>query len=329
MKYLYLARLRGCRVVVVNPYLEPGLDRYWVPSNAESALFGTKMCDLHVPVRPGWRRGLRLRRPQAADRAGRRRRRRSSPPTPIGWDDLVADLDERSLEDLLDEAGLTRAQVEEFVDEYAAADAAILLWSMGITQHRELGRRRAGHREPGPGPRQRRPRRGRPHAAPRPLGRAGRGRDGGLRHGLPRGHRDQRAHRPRSWPTPGASRCPTTRAAPLRRCSKRPRRRARRAVELGRQLPRRAARSGPRSRPRSTGCRCGSTRTSCSARRCWCRATTSSCCRWPRATSRRAAAPRPPPSAASCSAPRSPARSARPAASGACSPTWPPGSAPS
>ena len=53
MKYLYLARRNGCRVVVVNPYLEPGLERYWVPSNVESALFGTKMCDVHVPVRPG------------------------------------------------------------------------------------------------------------------------------------------------------------------------------------------------------------------------------------------------------------------------------------
>src|SRR5690606_3689562 len=53
MKYLYLARRRGCRVVVVNPYLEPGLERYWVPSNVESALFGTRMSDLHVPVRPG------------------------------------------------------------------------------------------------------------------------------------------------------------------------------------------------------------------------------------------------------------------------------------
>ena len=51
-KYLYLARKRGARVVVVNPYLEPGLERYWVPSNAESALFGTRLCDLHVPVRP-------------------------------------------------------------------------------------------------------------------------------------------------------------------------------------------------------------------------------------------------------------------------------------
>ena len=51
-KYLFLAKSRGARVVVINPYLEPGLERYWVPSNVESALFGTKLCDLHVPVRP-------------------------------------------------------------------------------------------------------------------------------------------------------------------------------------------------------------------------------------------------------------------------------------
>ena len=42
MKYLYLARREGTRVAVVNPYREPGLERYWVPSNPESALFGTQ-----------------------------------------------------------------------------------------------------------------------------------------------------------------------------------------------------------------------------------------------------------------------------------------------
>ena len=73
MKYLYLARRRGCRVVVVNPYLEPGLERYWVPSNVESAIVR------HEDVRParagaaGRRRGLRQRRAQAAHRAGRGR----------------------------------------------------------------------------------------------------------------------------------------------------------------------------------------------------------------------------------------------------------------
>ena len=43
MKYLYMARKRGARIVVVNPMREPGLERYWVPSNPESALFGTQM----------------------------------------------------------------------------------------------------------------------------------------------------------------------------------------------------------------------------------------------------------------------------------------------
>ena len=68
-KYLYLARKRGARVVVVNPYLEPGLERYWVPSNAESALFGTRLCDLHVAGPPGGRRRPRQRRAPTADRA--------------------------------------------------------------------------------------------------------------------------------------------------------------------------------------------------------------------------------------------------------------------
>ena len=135
MKYLYLARLRGCRVVVVNPYLEPGLDRYWVPSNAESALLGTKMCDLHVPVRPGGDVAFACAALKLLIERGAVDQAFVAAHT-HGWDELVADLDDRSLDELLDDAGLTRAQVEEFVDEYAAADAAVLLWSMGITQHR-------------------------------------------------------------------------------------------------------------------------------------------------------------------------------------------------
>ena len=52
-KYIAAAKRAGTRVAVVNPYLEPGLDRYWVPSNVESAVFGTRISDVHVPVRPG------------------------------------------------------------------------------------------------------------------------------------------------------------------------------------------------------------------------------------------------------------------------------------
>src|SRR5205814_9996607 len=44
-KYLHYAKRAGTRVVVVNPYREPGLERYWVPSVARSALFGTALMD--------------------------------------------------------------------------------------------------------------------------------------------------------------------------------------------------------------------------------------------------------------------------------------------
>ena len=135
MKYLYLAKKRGCRIVVVNPYLEPGLERYWVPSNVESALFGTKMCDLHVPVRPGGdvafaNAALKvLIERDAVDR-------RFIAGHTAGFDELVDALAGQDLDRLLRAAGLTRIQVEAFVDLYARAAAAVLVWSMGITQHR-------------------------------------------------------------------------------------------------------------------------------------------------------------------------------------------------
>lgn len=135
MKYLYLAKRQGAKVVVVNPYLEPGLERYWVPSNAESALFGTKISDLHVPVRPGGDVAFcnavlkRLIERGDVDQAFIASHTEA-------WDELVAALDDQPADELLAAAGLTAAQVEAFVDLYASSPSAILVWSMGITQHR-------------------------------------------------------------------------------------------------------------------------------------------------------------------------------------------------
>lgn len=134
-KYLYEAKRNGARVVVINPYLEPGLDRYWVPSKPESFLFGTKICDLHLPVRPEGDVALSnalvkvLAESGAVDRAFIDAHTR-------GWDELVDGLRNRSVDDLLGEAGVDRATFESFVEMYAASSGAIFVWSMGITQHR-------------------------------------------------------------------------------------------------------------------------------------------------------------------------------------------------
>jgi molybdopterin-dependent oxidoreductase alpha subunit len=136
MKYLYEAKRAGTKVAVVNPYLEPGLVSYWVPSSPESAMFGTKICDLHVPVRPGGDVAFCqavvkvLIEDDLVDGAFIRDHT-------TGWDELVAALDASSLEALASAAGLTVETVRAFATLYGEAERAILVWSMGITQHRE------------------------------------------------------------------------------------------------------------------------------------------------------------------------------------------------
>ena len=134
-KYMYLAKQRGARVAVVNPYLEPGLERYWVPSNLESALFGTKLCDVHVPVRPGGDIAFATAVLQRLVARGAVDRQFVDAHTE-GWDDLLASLSAHQLPDLLASAGVTEQQLDAFVHEYANARSAVLIWSMGITQHR-------------------------------------------------------------------------------------------------------------------------------------------------------------------------------------------------
>ncbi|HUP84393.1 MAG TPA: molybdopterin-dependent oxidoreductase, partial [Acidimicrobiales bacterium] len=136
MKYLYEAKRNGTKVAVVNPYLEPGLDRYWVPSSPESAIFGTKICDLHIPVRPGGDAAFCNAVLKVLVERGAVDHDFISERTE-GWSELVASLDEQAMEDLLLTSGLTLGQVRSFADLYASSPTAILVWSMGITQHRD------------------------------------------------------------------------------------------------------------------------------------------------------------------------------------------------
>ena len=134
MKHLDKAKRNGARVVVINPYLEPGLDRYWVPSTAESAVFGTRICDLHVPVRPGGDIAFAnaVIKQLVADR---RVDHTFIDRHTEGWADLMAALDAQSIDGLLADAGVERSVLDDFCALYGAADAAVLIWSMGITQH--------------------------------------------------------------------------------------------------------------------------------------------------------------------------------------------------
>ncbi len=134
MKYLFIARKRGAQVVVVNPLREPGLERYWVPSNVESAMFGTRMADEFVGIHTGgdvaFITGV-LKVLVGTDGVDRDFVREHT----SGFDELLAELERASFADLERLSGVPREVMERFARRYASAESAVLVWSMGITQH--------------------------------------------------------------------------------------------------------------------------------------------------------------------------------------------------
>jgi molybdopterin-dependent oxidoreductase alpha subunit len=134
-KYLYLAKQRGAKVAVVNPYREPALEAYWVPSNVESALFGTRLTDEFFAVTTGGDTAFLTGVLKVLHQRGQVDRAFVDAHT-SGWDEIVAELERHTLDDLARWAGVSVADLERFAAMYAAAERAVLVWSMGITQHR-------------------------------------------------------------------------------------------------------------------------------------------------------------------------------------------------
>ncbi len=133
-KYLYYAKQKGTRIVVINPYKEPGLTRYWVPSVPESALFGTLLMDEFFQVHTGgdmaFLNGVLkvLLERGAIDQAFIDTRT-------TGIEELKTHLQNQSWDMLSKHSGSTRSEMERLADLLTAAKSAVFVWSMGITQH--------------------------------------------------------------------------------------------------------------------------------------------------------------------------------------------------
>jgi molybdopterin-dependent oxidoreductase alpha subunit len=133
-KYLHEATRRGAQVAVVNTFREPGLARYWVPSIAASALFGTRIADHWFDVHTGgdlaFLAGVlrALIEDDAVDDAfierctsGFDRARQAALDLP--WPAIEA------------QSGATVADMRRFARLLADRPKAIFVWSMGLTQH--------------------------------------------------------------------------------------------------------------------------------------------------------------------------------------------------
>lgn len=135
VKYIAEAKERGTRVVVINTVLEKGLEAYWIPSKAKSALFGSRLMDDFIQVKAGGDLALmhalmkQLIARDAVDHA-------FIDAHTTGWDDYVAELETQDLRDLVETAGVTMGQLDWLTELVARANNMVSVWSMGLTQHR-------------------------------------------------------------------------------------------------------------------------------------------------------------------------------------------------
>lgn len=133
-KYLAEAKKRGARVLVVNAFREPGMERYWVPSNPDSAMFGTKLADAFFLVKVGGDLAfLNAVAKRLIERGAYAKDFVAAATT--GFEAYAASLATQDLDALVAQAGVDLATIDAFADEIARAPRGVLVWSMGITQH--------------------------------------------------------------------------------------------------------------------------------------------------------------------------------------------------
>ncbi len=138
---------RGAPIIVFNPFKERALERFASPQDpVEMATFSsTEIASAYYQVKAGGDiavlKGMmkRVLERDAADitAGGMGLLDREFIEThTLGLDDLIADLDSASWDDIERKSGLARADIESAADVYVRSERVILCYGMGITQHR-------------------------------------------------------------------------------------------------------------------------------------------------------------------------------------------------
>jgi molybdopterin-dependent oxidoreductase alpha subunit len=133
-KYLHHAKKNGAEIAVVNPYQEPGLKKYWVPSIASSAMFGSDLADRWFAVHTGGDLAFLVGTLRALIEIG-------------GIDDAFVRERTAGFEEARDralacewaaleqESGASRDEMLAFARLLVDKPNAVFVWSMGLTQH--------------------------------------------------------------------------------------------------------------------------------------------------------------------------------------------------
>lgn len=140
-KYMYAAKRKGTKIICINPYKEPAMDGYWVPSIPDSALFGTKLADDVFQVNIGgdiafmngvikhWFEMEKENPGSAIDHDFIQKHAN-------GLEELKNHAEKQNWEQLEKSSGITKERMLEFAALLAKSKSGVFVWSMGLTQHR-------------------------------------------------------------------------------------------------------------------------------------------------------------------------------------------------
>ncbi|MEH1912460.1 MAG: FdhF/YdeP family oxidoreductase [Nostoc sp.] len=134
VKYLHYAKKAGTKIVVINTYREPGMERYWVPSIVESAVFGTKFAEDFFLINMGGDIAF-LNGTIKHIIANNWVDQSFIDLHTVGFAELKASLESQSWEELERLSGTSRESMSGFAKMVKEANKAVFVWSMGITQH--------------------------------------------------------------------------------------------------------------------------------------------------------------------------------------------------
>ena len=139
-KYMLEAKKKGTKIIVVNPYREPAMDQYWIPSNPESALFGTKIADDFYQVNIGgdiaFMHGIMKHWFDMEENVSGSAVNHEFVEAHVnGYEELRKKVQEQSWEAITKSSGVSKERIIELSELLANAKNAVYAWAMGLTMH--------------------------------------------------------------------------------------------------------------------------------------------------------------------------------------------------
>jgi molybdopterin-dependent oxidoreductase alpha subunit len=127
-------RARGGKVIVVNPLRERPLEKFHVPSQVGSLLFGTEIASLYVQPYAGGDVAVLVGALKSIIEKGQVDENFIAEHA-VGWEAIRAEAIALTWDEIEQNSGVPRAELVQMADMIAASKAAIFAWAMGITHH--------------------------------------------------------------------------------------------------------------------------------------------------------------------------------------------------